>query len=167
MCAGVRHGGLVGAANPVAHLDAHRGLGEVLALERESVAVVQGAHEVAVDVPLDVGRCPVDGVGVPGTDGVGDVVVDGTVVAGGVALAEEVALDRGVGASQPLPVNLIEVVGLEDEAADDAGPGGGLGGDGDLAEEDILGGADGGRVGGSVDDEVGAVASVGHLGCVG
>ena len=97
----------------------------------------------------------------PGADGVVDSWVRGAVVAGGVVLAEEVGLDLGVDAAQPLPVDLVEVVGLEDEGADDAGARGSPGDDGDGAEEDVLVGAHGRGLVGLCDDEVGAIGIVG------
>lgn len=103
----------------------------------------------------------------PGANGVGNGVVDGAVVAGSVALAEEVALDGSVSAAEPLPVDLVQVVRLEDERAHDALAGGGPGGDGDLAEHDVLRGADGGCISGRIDDKFGAVRGVGHLGGIG
>lgn len=93
-------------------------------------------------------------------------MVDGTVVGGGVTLSVEVALDGGVVMAQPLPINLIKIIRLEDEGADDASAWGGLGDDSDLSEEDVLGGAHGGGVGGLVDDEVGSVGVVGHGGAI-
>jgi hypothetical protein len=71
-------------------------------------------------------------------DGVGDGVVATTVVGRGVALAEVVGLDLGVVAADPLPVDLIEVVGLEDDAGDDTRTGGGLDLTVELAEEDVV-----------------------------
>lgn len=83
-------------SDPVAHLDLHWCLREVLASESESITVVECANKVAVDGPLDVSRSPVDGVCVPGTDRVGDIVVNGPVVGRGVALSKEVALHRRI-----------------------------------------------------------------------
>ena len=79
-------------SDPVAHLDLHWCLREVLASESKSITVVECANKVAVNGPLDVSRGPVDGVGVPGTDRVGDIVVNCPVVGRGVALSKEVAL---------------------------------------------------------------------------
>lgn len=86
-------GSCVGTSNPVAHLDLHWCLREVLASKSESITVVEGTDKVTINGPLDVGRSPVDGIGVPGTNGVDNIVIDGAVVGGGVSLSEEIALD--------------------------------------------------------------------------
>ena len=66
-----------------------------------------------------------------------DGVVESAVVGGGIALAEVVGLGvRGV-ATHELPVNLVQVVGLEHDAADNTLARGGLHDDGDGAEEDV------------------------------
>lgn len=93
-------------------------------------------------------------------DGVGHILVDGAVVGGGVALAEEVALHGVVGTTEPLPVDLVKVVRLEDEAAHDGGAGGGTCFHRDIAEHDVLGGADRRGIGGLADRELGTVQRV-------
>lgn len=138
----------------------------VLSSESECVAVVEGSHQGAVDVPFCEGGGPGDAVVVPCLDGGGNWMVDGAVVGGGIALAEEVRLDGTVSGAQPFPVNLIEVVGFEDEGADDAGSGRGLQEDVDLAEHDVFVAADGGGLGRSLDVEVGSAGAVGE-GCAG
>jgi hypothetical protein len=89
-------------------------------------------------------------------------VVDGAVIGGGVALAEEVGFDGGVGGAEPLPVDLVEVVRFEDEGADDASAGGGLQEDVDLAEHNVFVAADRGGVSGSLDVELGPTGSIGE-----
>lgn len=69
--------------------------------------------------------------------GVADGLVGAAVVRGGVALAKVVGLDLVNVAAEPLPINLVQVVRLQDHAADDAGSGGGLDHGGDGAEEDV------------------------------
>ena len=149
-----------GTSNPGAHLDTHGCLRIVLSSESQSVAVVQGSLQSTVDIPLCVGGGPGDAVVVPCLDGRRNVVVDGAVVGGGVALAEEVGLDGGVGGTQPFPIDLVEVVGLEDEGADDAGSRRGLQEDIHLAEHDILVAADGGGIGGNLDVELGSAGAI-------
>jgi hypothetical protein len=82
----------IGTSNPIAHLDLHWCLWEVLASKSESITVVKSAHKVAINGPFDVSGGPVDGVCVPGANWVGDVVIDSSVVGRGVALSKEVAL---------------------------------------------------------------------------
>jgi hypothetical protein len=132
----------------------------VLAAKGERISVVQGSDGGSIDGPDDPRGGPVDHVGVEFGGGVRYVDVGSTVVGGGVALPEEVGLDLASFASYPLPIDLVEVVRLEDETADDARTGGGLGDHGDLSEEDVLGGTHGGSIGGRLDGEVGAIGTV-------
>ena len=83
-------------------------------------------------------------------------MVDGSVVGGGVALSEEVGLDGCISSSQPLPINLVEIIGFEDEGADDTDTGRGLHDHVDLSEHDVLGAADSRSVGGGLDLELSA-----------
>lgn len=64
-------------------------------------------------------------------------MVHATVVCGGVALAEVVSLDLGDVAAEPLPIDLVEIVGLEDEGGDDALAVRGLQDNLDTTEEDV------------------------------
>jgi hypothetical protein len=70
-------------------------------------------------------------------------VVCTAVVGGGITLSEVVGLDLGGVATEPLPVDLVEVIGLQNEAGDNTGTGRGSDGDVNLAEEDVLGARDG------------------------
>ena len=133
----------------------------VLSSESQSIAEVQGSLQGTVDVPFGGCGGPGDAVVVPCLDGRGDVVIDGTVIGGGVALAEEVGLDGGISGAQPFPVDLVEIVGLQDEGADDTGSGRGLEPDIDSAEHDIFRGGDGRCVGGGLDLELGSAGSIG------
>lgn len=145
-------------AVPGAELDLHGRLGESGAILGSSVG--QGAHDGAVNRPdHGLGR-PVHSVGVEGGLGVGDRGETATVVGRGVALAEVVGLDLGGIAAEPLPVDLVEVVGLQDEAGDDAGAGGDLDHGLDGTEEQVLGGGDGGGVGLRGNGELGALGGV-------
>jgi hypothetical protein len=154
----VRRGG--GASHPVAHLDLHGRLREVLAPESESITIVERAHEIAINGPLDVTRRPVNGVRVPGSDGVRDIVVHRTVVGRGVSLSKEVALHGRVRRTQPFPINLVEVIGFENETADDASARGRSYHRVDLSEEDVFGAGNGGRVRSDVDRELRPVGSI-------
>jgi len=107
------------------------------------VVIRQVANFLAINEPLDIVLGPVDGVFVPSSDSGSHGVVDGTVIGGNIAFAKEVALNGGIGTSKPLPVNLIEVIGFEDETADDTSSWGRLHVDGNLAEHDIFGCAHG------------------------
>lgn len=81
---------------------------------------------------------------------------DGAVVAGRVSFAEVVALNmRGVSA-EDLPVDFIQVIALQDDAADDAGAGGGAHPDFDFAAEEVVFGLDSGGIAAHGDGEVGA-----------
>ena len=82
------------ASNPVSHLDAHRGLWEVLAIDSKRIRIEECADKGSINGPLYVGRGPVDRVSVPSSDRVGHVLVDSSVVGRGVSLSKEVALHR-------------------------------------------------------------------------
>jgi len=69
-------------------------------------------------------------------------VVDGSVVASNIALAEEIALYRGIVGSKPLPINLIKVIRFQDETADNTSSWRSLGVCADVTKHDILRGAD-------------------------
>jgi hypothetical protein len=138
-------GSILAASNPGSELDLHGSLGEASTVL--GIGVVQGADQVAINVPLDVLAGPVDGVGVEVILGVADGVVGTTVIGGGISLAEVVGLDLGGITTEPLPVNLVKIVGLEDEAGNNTLTSAGLQGDVNLAEEDPLVGLDGGSLG--------------------
>jgi hypothetical protein len=72
-----------------------------------------------------------------------DIVLDHTIVRGGITLAEEVGLDLVVNATQELPVYLVKVVALEDDGADNALAWCRLHSDIDTAEEEVEVGLDG------------------------
>lgn len=118
----------------------------------------QSADDGAVDDPVDLVLGPLNGVGV----GAGERSIDGvestTVVGGGVALAEVVGLDLLVVTANPLQVDLIEIIGLENSAGNNTSTLGSLNGDIDTAEHDILVGLDGGGVGSLLDLEDGTLS---------
>lgn len=127
---------------PDAETKVHRGLREILAVV--GVLARQGADRAAIDDPLQFVGGPDDGVVVEVVlQRLGNGVVDGPVVGGGVALAEVVGLDVGDVAAEDLPVDFVEIVGLEHDAADDALAAGGFGNDLDNAEEEVEVGLDG------------------------
>ena len=88
-----------------------------------------------------------------GSLGVSDVVVGTSVVGSCVALAEVVGLNLRSITTQPLPVNLVQIVRLEDEARDNTLAERGLDGHIDLAEEDVLVGTNRGSITFLVDGE--------------
>lgn len=67
----------------------------------------------------------------------GDRVVEGSVVCAGVALSEVVGLDRSGSSSKPFPINLIQVIRLHHETADDTGARCCLGDNSDFSEKDV------------------------------
>ncbi len=93
-------------------------------------------------------------------------MVRASVVGSRVALAEVVGLDLGGVTAKPLPVDLVKVVGLEDEAGDNTLAEGGLNRNVDLAEEDILVGTDRGSIGLLVDGEDSTVVGVVDRGAI-
>jgi len=80
---------------------------------------------------------PVDGVVVESGLRACDIVVNGSVVGGGVTLSKVVRLDRSSVSSQPFPIDLIKIIRLHDETADNASAGRCLRANGDFSEEDI------------------------------
>lgn len=93
-----------------------------------------------------------------------DTVEAATVVGGGITLAEVVGLNLGVITTEPLPINLIQISGLEDDRGDNTDTRGGLELDVETAEEDALVGSNGGGVGLLGDTEDGTVVAVGEGG---
>lgn len=78
------------------------------------------ADGLAIDLPDNLLTSPVDGVGVE-VIVVARVSVEGsTTKALGISLAKVVGLDLRVVSAQPFPVDLVQVIGLEDGAADNA-----------------------------------------------
>jgi hypothetical protein len=157
---GVRSSSGVEASNPVTHLYAHGSLGEVLSVQGESITIVEGSNEISSNVPLDVILGPVDGVGDEVLDGRADWVVDSTVVGSCVSLSEEVTLDGGIGRPKPFPINLIQIVRLQNETADGSGASARSHCHIDLSEHDVLGTADGWGIGLLADHELGTVGSI-------
>lgn len=128
-------GGVLATGNPGAELDLHGSLGEAGAAL--GIGGLEGADDGAVDDPVELGGGPLDGVGVELILGVGDGREATAVVGLGATLAEVVGLNLGGVAADPLPINLVEVVGLKNEAGDDTLAEGGPHGNVDLTEEDV------------------------------
>lgn len=157
----------IGTSNPVTHLDQHGSLWEVLASKSQSIGVEKSAGQGTIDIPFNIFRGPVNGVLVVRFDRSGNWMVNSTIIGGRVSLSEEVALNRGVGGSEPLPINLVEIIGLENERADGTGSRAGLHSDGDLSEEDVFSTLDGRRVGLRRDGKLSTVCSrVCHTGAI-
>ncbi len=132
------------AGDPGAELDLHGSLGEAVAAR--SAGGAQGTDGGAVDDPLDGIGSPVDRVGIEAILRVIDGRVAATVVDISATFAKVVGLDLLRITTEPLPVDLVEIVGLQDKAGDDTSSEGSPHSDVDLAEEDVLVGGDGGGI---------------------
>jgi len=126
--------------------------------------IVEGGCAQHLALLTGLADAPLDGLVGP-LDGVVEVLGDGVWLSGmglspvvgcGVALAKEIALDLVWLGSQPFPVDLIEIVRLEDETADNAGTWTLLHDRGDGTKHDVLVRLDGGRLELLGDDEVGS-----------
>lgn len=122
----------------------------------------KGSDNGVVDEPVDSSGSPLNGVLVVAGQRSGDGVVGTTVVGAGVTLAEVVGLDLGVVTTDPLPINLVEIIGLKDGAGHDTLALGGLDDDIDTTEEEVVVGADGGGVALLLNNEVGTLGVVGQ-----
>ena len=143
--------------SPDTNANVHRSLGE--ARTTLGILVVQSADLIAVNEPLDVVLLPLNLVGVEFTL---DVVHSGpgvTVIGGSIALTEVVGLNGGVVPTKGFPVNLIEIIRLEDNGANNAGTGGSLHGDLDFTVEDVEVGLDGRSITLLVDSELSTIGA--------
>jgi hypothetical protein len=171
-----------GTSIPVTELDLHWSLRVVLAVQ--SIAVVELADSNVVDGPDDTLGSPVDSVKMPAVLGSGDVIVNSTIIGGGVALAEVVGLDRSGVTTKPFlqsksediqisnarksyPVNFIKVVRFHNNTANDTGAVGSFHVDFDLAKEDVVSAGDGWGLTLRLHDELGSILSVGESGAFG
>lgn len=150
--------GLGATANPVAELDLHWGLWVVVATI--GITTHQATDLGAINGPREVLWGPINGVLVEAVLWLIHRVIHSTVVGGGVALAVVVGLDGSVVAADPLPVDLVEGRGLEDEGGDDAAAVGGLHDHLNLAVEDVPFRLDSWGVGLLLDHELGALRGV-------
>lgn len=157
-------GRALGTTDPGAELDLHGGLG--VGGAALGVVVGQDADGLVVDEPGQGRVGPLDGVLVELALGVADGREPTAVVGAVITLAEVVGLDLGGVAAEPLPVDLVEVVGLQDEASNNASSDGRTAPDVDLSEEEVLLAGDGGGVALLLDGEDGAVVAVGQGGAV-
>ncbi len=103
---------------PRSHLD-HHGRLRILTL---GAFRSQGSHCPSINLPRDLICRPVDRVGVELGLVIGIGVKSTPVVGGGLALAEVVALGLVGVPTNPLPVNLVEIVRLQHGTADDSNP---------------------------------------------
>lgn len=144
------------AASPSANLDLHGRLWILVV----GVGGLEGADCDAIDLPDNLLGRPDDGVLLE-TILVAGVCVESTAVVGGrLPLAEIVGLDlSGVGA-EPLPIDLVKAIGLQEEAADHAHAGGRFQFHVDLAKHDVPSRSDIGVVARFGDGEGGAVGAV-------
>lgn len=125
----------------------------------DGVGRLQSAHRLAIDEPDEsIGR-PIDGVGVHLLD-IGDICLDHAVVSGGITLAKVVHLDFVRFSSNPLPVNLVEVVGLQHNRRDDTLPRGSLRLYLDVAVVEVALGLNGGSIACLRNGEFGAGSNV-------
>lgn len=78
---------------------------------------------MAIDLPDNLRARPFNGVSLELVMVAKIVMESSSAVSLGVALAKIIGLDLVVVGTQPLPVNLVEIIGLQDGTADDAGAG--------------------------------------------
>lgn len=110
-------------AGPHADLDHHGGLRVLVAFRGIGG---QNPDRLAVDGPYNLLARPVHGICVEVVM-VSHVIVKGTAtIAAGIAFAKVVALHLVVVGSKPLPVDFVQIVGLQHGTAHDALSGGGL-----------------------------------------
>lgn len=149
---------VLASSNPGSELDLHGGLRE----GRSALGVggVQSTDKDIVNEPVNLGRGPLNRVLVSRGERSSNGMVDGTVVGGGVTLAEVVGLDLGIVTTNPLPIDLVEVVGLKDGAGDNSLSLGSLDNNVDSAKEDVVVCSDGGGIALLVDSEQGTLAVV-------
>ena len=106
----------------------------------------QGTHDLAVDQPGQGSRSPVKRVGVESSHRAADSRAGGVIVGSRDRLAKIVGLHNSVIRAAPFPVNLIEIVGEEYNAADDAAARSSLSNNIDATEEKVPIGPHGGCV---------------------
>lgn len=107
---------------PDTDTETHGSLREVVA----SLSSSQCANNASVNQPLDAVTLPVDSVGVERSLGGADTDVGSTVVATSVAFAEVVGFDLSGITAESFPVDFVQVIGLEDNRADNTSTGGSL-----------------------------------------
>lgn len=147
----------ISTSNPGSHLDAHRSLGVVEAVKSLWVVIGEGSDQRISNVELDRFLSPVERVGDELVHRARYWVSSSTVVGGSVALSEEVGLNVCGISTDPLEINFIQILGLENETADNTGPWGSLHSDGDLSEEDVLVDSNGWCISLLADGELGTI----------
>ena len=120
-------------SSPSAQTNLHRSLGVVVALD---VGRLQGTNGLAVDDPIHLLLGPVDRVSVE-IALAGNRVNRTTIVRVGVSFPEVVGLSFTGLRTDPLPVDLVEVVGLENDRGNDSTAGGRLHGDIQMSPHDV------------------------------
>lgn len=96
-------------------------MGVVLSTNGEGVVESESSDGFSIDVPDGCFGCPVNGVVVEGVNGCSHGWVFGTVIGGSVSLSEEIVLNLSVVETEPFPINLIQIIGFENETTDDSG----------------------------------------------
>ena len=151
----------VGATtNPGSELHLHGGLGE--SVNTVSISSLKSSNSVTINGPGNSSRSPLNSVGVEGGERAGDRVVSTTVVSLSLTLGVVVGLNLSVVATNPLPIDLIEIIGLKHSGGNDTLSSSSLDLDVDTAEEDVLAGVDGRRVLVALDGEDSTVTVVGQ-----
>lgn len=105
-------------ASPHADFDHHRGLRVLIVRCLGS----ENTNSLTINGPYNLSAGPVNGKGVEVVMVPGIVVEGAAAVRSRVSFAEVIALYLRVVSAQPLPVNLVQVIRLQNSAADDAGP---------------------------------------------
>jgi hypothetical protein len=108
--------------SPDTDTETHGSLREVVA----SLGSSQGTNNASVNQPLDAVPLPVDSVGVESRLGGADTDIGSTVVATSVAFAEVVGFDLSGVTAESFPVDLVQVIGLEHNRADNTRTGSSL-----------------------------------------
>ena len=139
----------------------------VLMVRSIGVRRKQRTQHNPVDSPGQALRRPLPGIRVELGLRVGHSRLRAAVVGARYTFSEVIRLDSPGGLGEvvagKLPVDLVEVIGDEDDAGDDALAGGGLSDNVDFAEEEVVGCPDVGRVRGLVKGELSAVGAVGDV----
>ena len=146
------------STGPDTDSNVHGGLREVLSVIR--IFVMEGADEVPVNVPFDLLSCPERGVVVEVLLRLIDRIVDSTVVGRSVALSKVVGFSVGIVDAHEFPIDFVQIVGFEDDAADDSLARGGFQPDLDDAEEKVELGLDRGGFASHGDGHSGAIGPV-------
>ena len=116
------------------------------------IAVVEGAHGSAINEPGKRLGSPVERICVDLLNA-GDIGHDHAVVHSRVALAEVVHLSMGGIVTNELPVNFVEIVGLQNNGRDDTSAASSLHGDLDETVVEVAVALNGGRISGLLNTE--------------